>query len=166
MWSTDFITELPLCGRFNGIYTCVDKLTKFVKPIPVSIGEGALSAPEVACLFFEYILQLFGIPHVVLHNFDTHFTAKFSRCLWELLGSRVALSSAYHPQSDGQTEHTHQTVDRLSAVLYLSGGYLRLVGANSLAQSNWLSIQLFRILQVFCPVGWFLARSCVYTSIL
>ena len=52
----DFITDLPLCGGFNGIYTCVDKLTKFVKLIPVSIGEGALLAPEVAHLFFEHVV--------------------------------------------------------------------------------------------------------------
>ena len=60
----DFITDLPLCGGFNGIYTCVDRLTKFFKLIPISIGEGALSAPEVARLFFEHVVQLFGIPHV------------------------------------------------------------------------------------------------------
>ena len=107
----DFITDLPPCGGFNGIYTCVDKLTKFVKLIPVLIGEGALSAPEVACLFFKHVVQLFGIPHVVLHDRDARFTAHFWRCLWELLGSRVALSSAYHPQMDGQTERTHQTVE-------------------------------------------------------
>ena len=46
-----------------------------------------------------------------------------------------------------------------------SSGYL-IVGANSLAQSNWLSILLFRILQVFHPVNWFLARSCIYPSVL
>ena len=107
----DFITDLPPCGGFNGIYTCVDKLTKFVKLIPVSIGEGALSAPEVARLFFEHVVRLFGIPHVVLHDRDARFTAHFWRCLWELLGSRVALSSAYHPQTDGQTERTHRTVE-------------------------------------------------------
>ena len=107
----DFITDLPLCGGFNGIYTCVDKLTKFVELIPVSIGEGALSAPEVACLFFEHIVQLFGIPHMVLHDRDAHFTAHFRRYLWELLGSQAALSLAYHPQLDGQTEHTHLTVE-------------------------------------------------------
>ena len=56
VWSMDFITDLPPCGGFNGIYTCVDKLTKFVKLIPVSIWEGALSAPEVACLFFEHVV--------------------------------------------------------------------------------------------------------------
>ena len=66
----DFITDLPPCGGFNGIYTCVDKLTKFVKLIPVSIGEGALSAPEVACLFFEHLCE-FGIPHVVATDFAT-----------------------------------------------------------------------------------------------
>ena len=48
----DFITDLPLGGGFNGLNTCVDKLTKFVKLITVSIREGALSAPEVARVFF------------------------------------------------------------------------------------------------------------------
>ena len=73
----DFITDLPLCGEFNGIYTCVDKLTKSVKLISVSIGEGALLAPEVACIFSKHIVQLFGIPHVVLHDRAAHFTAHF-----------------------------------------------------------------------------------------
>ena len=107
----DFITDLPPCGGFNGIYTCIDKLTKVCQAYPCFIGEGALSAPEVACLFFEHVVQLFGIPHVVLHDRDAHFTAHFWRCLWELLGSQVALSLAYHPQLDGQTEHTHWTVE-------------------------------------------------------
>ena len=107
----DFITELPPFGDFNGIYTCVDKLMKFVKLIPIVIGQGALSASEVAYLFFKHVVQLFGIPCVVLHDCDARFTAHFWHCLWELLGSRVALSSAYHPQLDGQTEHTHWTVE-------------------------------------------------------
>ena len=51
-----FITDLTPCGGFNGLYTCVDKLTKFVKFIPISIREGALSAPEVAHFFFKHIL--------------------------------------------------------------------------------------------------------------
>ena len=107
----DFITDLTLCSGFNGIYTCVDKLRKFVELIPVLIREGALLAPEVACLFFEHVVQLFGIPCVVLYDRDARFTANFWRCLWEWLGSRVALLSAYHPQMDGQTECTHQTVE-------------------------------------------------------
>ena len=73
----DFITDLPPCSDFNGIYTCVDNLTKFVKLTPVLIGEGALSAPEVAHLFFEHVVLLFGIPHMVLHDCDACFTAHF-----------------------------------------------------------------------------------------
>ena len=52
----DFITDLPLCGGFNGIYTYVAKLTKFVKLIPVSIGEEALSTLKVARPFFEHVV--------------------------------------------------------------------------------------------------------------
>ena len=107
----DFIADLPPCGGFNGIYTCFDKLTKLVKLTPVLIGEVALLAPEVACLFFEHIVQLFGIPHVVLHDCDTCFMAHFWRCLWEFLDFWVALSSIYHLQSDGQTKYTHWTVE-------------------------------------------------------
>ena len=106
----DFISDLPLCRGINGIYTFVDKLTKFVKFIPVSIVEGAFSAPEVPHLFLEHVVQLYSIPHVVLHDRDARFTGNSWCYLWELLGSKVALSSAYHSQSDGQTEHTHQTV--------------------------------------------------------
>ena len=54
--------------------------------------------------------------------------------------------------------------NRLSTVFWLSMGSLRNDGVNSLAQLNWLSIQLFRILQVFHPVNWFLTRSCIYPS--
>ena len=87
----NIITYLPPCGGLNGVYTCVDKLTKLVKLIPVSIGEGALSDTEVARLFFKHVAQLLGIPRVVLHDCDAPFTAHFWRYLWELLGSQVAL---------------------------------------------------------------------------
>ena len=80
VWSMDFITDLPLCGGLNRIYSSIEKLTKFVKLIPVSLGEGALSALEVARLFFEHIVLLFGIPRVVLHDYDAHFTAHFWHC--------------------------------------------------------------------------------------
>ena len=97
VWSMDFITDLPPCGGFYRIHTGVDKLTKFVRLFPISLREGALSAPEVACLFFEHVVQLFGIPCVVLCVRDTYFTAHFWSCLQELLGSRVVFSLAYHP---------------------------------------------------------------------
>ena len=109
VWSMDFITDLPPCSDFNGIYTCVDKVMKYVKLIPVSIGEGALSALEVACLFFKHVVQLFDIPHEILHDRDAHFTAQFWHFLLEFLIYQVNLSLAYHPQLNRQTECTHHT---------------------------------------------------------
>ena len=70
----DFITDLPLSGSFNGVFTIVDKLTKWVKLISMVVGEGELSALTVAHLFFNHILHSFGVLHLVLHDLDPHFT--------------------------------------------------------------------------------------------
>lgn len=93
----DFITNLPLCRGFNALFCCVDRLTKYVVLIPCFVGEGALGAPEVARLFFEGVVKTFGLPQEVLHDRDPRFTSQFWRELWALCGSRVALSTAYHP---------------------------------------------------------------------
>ena len=106
----DFITDLPLSRSFNGLFTVVDKPTKWVKLIPMVVGEGEISASSVAHLFFNHIVHSYGISHVVLHDRDTQFTSYFWTTLWELLGTRVSLSSAYHPESNRQTERVHQTV--------------------------------------------------------
>ena len=67
-------------------------MTKFVKLISVSIGEGALSAPDVALLFFEHVVQLFGIPPVVLHDHDARFTTNFGA----VCGNCWVLGLHYH----------------------------------------------------------------------
>ena len=62
--------DLPLSRSFNGVFTVVDKLTKWVKLIPMVVGEGELSALTVTHLFFDHIVHSFGVPHVVLHDQD------------------------------------------------------------------------------------------------
>ena len=66
----DFITDLPPSRLFNGIFSIVDKLTKWVKLIPIVVGEGELSMSSIAHLFFNYIVHSFGVPHIVLHDQD------------------------------------------------------------------------------------------------
>ena len=97
----DFVTGLPLDSGCNAIYTVVDKLTKLVKLVPCFVGEGELSAPATAKLFFDHIVRSFGVPMTVIHDRDPRFTSSFWSALFELIGSRVVLSSAYHPQTDG-----------------------------------------------------------------
>ena len=71
----DFITDLPLSGSFNGVFTIVDKLTKWVKVIFMVVGEGELSKLSVVHLFFDHILHSFRVPHMVLHDRDPQFTS-------------------------------------------------------------------------------------------
>ena len=56
----DFITDLPLSGSFNGMFIVVDKLNKWVKLIPMAVGEGALSVSSVAYLFLTTLCIVLG----------------------------------------------------------------------------------------------------------
>ena len=64
--------------------------------IPCFKGEGALSALECAHLFFSNIVRFFGVPKMVVHDRDSKFTSNFWEALWELLGTKVLFTSAYH----------------------------------------------------------------------
>ena len=112
VWSMDSITDLPLSREFNAIYTCVNKFTKTVKLQPCFVGEGQLTTKEVAMLFFNGVVCTYGLLRVVLHDRDSRFTIHFWKSLWALLGVRVALSTAHHPQTDGQTECAHCTLEQ------------------------------------------------------
>ena len=91
---------LPLDKGCNAILTVVDMLTKLVKLVPCFVGDGELSAPATAKLFFDNIVCSFGVPQAVVHDRDPRFTSSFWSALFEMLGSRVVLSSAFHPQTD------------------------------------------------------------------
>ena len=112
IWHMDFITDLPLSQGFNAIYTCVNKFTKMVKLQLCFVGEGQLTTKEVVTLFFNGVVRTYGLPRVVLHNRDPRLTSHFWKSLWALLGVRVALSMAHHPQTDGQTERVHCTLEQ------------------------------------------------------
>ena len=83
VWSMDFITNLPMSNGFNTIFTCVDALTKYTQLTPCFVGEGRLSAPSVARLFFDAVVRLFGCPRKVLHDRDPRFTSNLCHVLWQ-----------------------------------------------------------------------------------
>ena len=90
------MTNLPLCGAKNAIMTCIEGLFGFVRIIPCYMGEGELCAEQVSMLFFNAVVRLFGLPDEVLHDRDPCFAADFWRHLWNNMGSRAVISSAYH----------------------------------------------------------------------
>lgn len=93
----DFITGLPLSGGYNAIYTVVDRLTKLVRLTPCTMGEAALTAGEVAHMFFERVVRDFGVPTSVISDRDPRFTGSFWTSLMSIMGTRLAFSTAFHP---------------------------------------------------------------------
>ena len=116
-WTMDFITDLPESYGFNCIFTCVEKLSKYVVVVPCRMGDNALSASDVADLFFAHVVSRFGVPRSVLHDRNPRFTSSFLKQLWARLGTRVRLSTAFYPQSDGQTERAHRTIEQVLCCL-------------------------------------------------
>ena len=98
------MTDLPEVNGYNALMVIVDKFGKLNWLVPCRAGKGQLTAPQVAQLFFDNWVRFFGLPWYVIHDRDVHFTAAFWKALWSLLGTRNVFSSAYHPQTDGQTE--------------------------------------------------------------
>ena len=100
--SMDLITQLPSTKRGNdAIVVFVDKLTKLVH---YAACKTAVSAPQLASIFFHEWVRHHGVPSSIISDRDPRFTSNFWRALWNKMGTKLAMSTAYHPQTDGQTE--------------------------------------------------------------
>ncbi|GJJ71552.1 hypothetical protein EMPS_03902 [Entomortierella parvispora] len=85
----------------------VDKLTKLAHFVPSTTSATAI---DVAHQFFDNIFKLHGLPTSIISDRDTRFTSRFWQELHKLLDVKLALSTAYHPQTEGQTEVTNKTL--------------------------------------------------------
>jgi hypothetical protein len=109
--SLDFITHLPLTRNHNdAILVVVDKLTKMAHFIATT---STVNAPTTARLILENIVTGHGLPIAMVSDRDPRFNSSFWRELWKLLGCTLKMSTAYHPQTDGQTERLNQTLEAM-----------------------------------------------------
>ena len=109
--TVDFITGLPVTAKGNdAIMVVVDKFSKMLHLIPTII---AITAPEVADIFFNQIVKYHGVPTSIISDRDPRFTSLFWDRLWKRLGTKLAMSTAYHPRSDGQTERANRTLEQM-----------------------------------------------------
>uniref|UniRef100_A0A803TJ20 Gypsy retrotransposon integrase-like protein 1 n=1 Tax=Anolis carolinensis TaxID=28377 RepID=A0A803TJ20_ANOCA len=107
--SADFITDLPPSLGFTTILVVVDLFTKMAHFIPC---EGLPTAKETTDLFLQHVFRLHGLPKSLVTDRGSQFTSRFWRALQKLLGIDSRLSSAHHPQMDGQTECTNATLEQ------------------------------------------------------
>jgi hypothetical protein len=106
--SIDFIVELPQSHGYDTIMCVVDSLTKCAHFIPT---HTTLNAEGTALLFHKEVWKHHRIPRVVVSDRGPQFITTFMCELYKLLGIKLATSTAYHPQTDGQTEHVNQVIE-------------------------------------------------------
>jgi len=114
--SVDFIVGLPKSDRYTKIWVIVERFSKIAHFIPLRTEE---HIKELALTFVKEIWHLHGLPESIVSDRDPRFTSKFWTSLIQLLQVKLNLSTAFHPESDGQTERVNQTLEQ-----YLRGDCL------------------------------------------
>jgi hypothetical protein len=105
--SMDFIEGLPRVNGKSVILTVVDRLSMYAHFIP--LGH-PYSASSVARVFFEEVVRLHGIPSSIVSDRDPIFTSNFWKELFKLSGIQLKMSSAFHPQTNGQSEAANKVI--------------------------------------------------------
>jgi hypothetical protein len=106
--SLDFIEGLPSSDRFNAILVVIDKFTKYGHFIPIHHPYTAL---QIAKIYLDNIYKLHGLPQYMISDRDPIFTSLVWQQLFKLTDTKLLMSSAYHPQTDGQTERLNQCLE-------------------------------------------------------
>ena len=96
--SMDFVEGLPKSHLKSVVFVAVDRLTKYTHFMAFSYPY---TATEVANLYLHYVFKLHGMPSTIISDRDPVFTSHFWKELMKLQGVLLAMSFAYHPQSDG-----------------------------------------------------------------
>ena len=103
--------DLPRSASgFDAIMVLVDKLTKYVHLIPI---VKTCSAEDVARYFIQHVYQYHGLPKVLISDRDPRFTSNFWKSFCKRLGMNPRYSTAFHPQTDGQTERTNRVLEEV-----------------------------------------------------
>jgi hypothetical protein len=124
--SMDFITGIPRVQGRDCIFGVVDRMTKFTHFFTIPTDYKAI---QVAELFFRDVFRLHALPRHIFSDRDGRFINTFWQEIFRLVGTELAMSTNYHPQTDGQTEIVNKWVE----------GYLRnYVGGQQCTWVRWL----------------------------
>jgi hypothetical protein len=105
----DLITALPRTkAGHDAIVVFVCKLTKWAIYV-ATVTE--VIAPRLADIFLSHVVRHHGLPRAIVSDRDPRFTSIFWQSLWSQLGTTLLMSTAFHPQTDGQTERQNRTLE-------------------------------------------------------
>ena len=121
----DFIEQLPQSSGFTAILVVVDQLSKQAIFIPT---HDTITSPELAKLFLLHVFSKHGVPPHVTSDHGTEFVSHFFQSLGKALDMHLHFTSRYHPEGDGQTKCSNQTLEQ----------YLRVY--SNYQQDNWAKL--------------------------
>ena len=105
----DFVLRLPRTQKgYNSIWVIVDRLTKSAHFSPI---KRTFSMDQYAEMYVSEIVRLHGVPLSIVSDRDPKFTSNFWKSLHKAIGTQLRFSTAFHPQTDGQSERTIQTLE-------------------------------------------------------
>ena len=133
----DFVTGLPKTQKGNdAIWIIVDRLTKLAHFLPIRWG---CSLDQLAQKYVNEIVRLHGVPISIMLDRDPRFTSRFRRSLQEAMGTRLNFSTAFHPQTDGQSERTFQTLEGMlrACVIEFKGSWDEYIPLMEFAYNNY-----------------------------
>lgn len=158
----DFVGGLLRTPKgYNSIWVIVDRLTKSAHFLPIKM---TYSAAQYAKLYLDEIVSLHGIPISIVSDRGSQFTSKFWQSFQEALGSQLYFSTAFHPQTDGQSERTIQTLEDMlrACVIDFEGSWDQHLPLIEFAYNNsyQASIQMAPFEALYgrkcrSPIGWF-----------
>ena len=104
----DFITHLPSSHGKTVIWVIVDRFSKYAHFLPL---PPKFTVASIAPIFIDEIYKLLGTPKSIVSDRDRVFTSRFWKELFKISGTILSFSSAYHPQTDGQSEVTNRILE-------------------------------------------------------
>jgi len=136
--SDDFVTGLPWSKGYDAICVVVDRLTKQRHLIPCTT---TIMAEELGTLFCERVFHYHGLPETIVSDRGPQFASRFWKHLCSCLKIDARLSTAFHPQTDGQTEHVNAVVEQhlRAYVAYLQDDWADFLFLAEFAGNNQVS---------------------------
>ncbi|GJZ73104.1 putative reverse transcriptase domain-containing protein [Tanacetum coccineum] len=132
----DFITKLPRSSQgFDTIWVIMDRLTKSAHFLPIREND---PLDKLARLYLNRIVVRHGIPASIICDRDGRFTSNFWRSFQKALGTDISMSTAYHPETDGQSERTIQTLEDMlrACVIDFGKGWVKYLSLAEFSYNN------------------------------
>ena len=108
--SMDFLVPLPKSNNFDYLLVIIDRLTSQVHLVPTTT---TVTTKGIVWIVLKEVVRLHGIPESIVSDRDAQFTSIFWRELQKLMGTKLLMSTVFHPQTDGATERANRSIAQI-----------------------------------------------------